>query len=126
MAAVSARVSDGSGSSSGSMSAVTSSSISTLIRWASVGTRESSAASSAIRSTSSRSSGLTEITRQPAASNTWAVAPTGKYSDRIATSPHIRMACRTPAGISTARPGGIIQVVRSPVTVIAPVDANSS
>jgi hypothetical protein len=36
------------------------------------------------------------------------------------------MECGIPAGINTARPGGIIHDVRSPVTVIAPHDANSS
>ena len=66
------------------------------------------------------------MTRHASPSNAGAGAPTGKYSDRIATSPHMRMACGMPAGISTARPGGIIHDVRSPVTVIAPLDANSS
>jgi len=38
----------------------------------------------------------------------------------------MRIECGVPAGISTARPGGIIHDVRSPVTVIAPLEANSS
>ena len=125
-AAVSARSSAGNGSSSGSTRAAASSSINTAITRASTGSRESSARNSATRRISSRSSGPTEITRQPATLNAGAAALTGKYSDRIATSPHMRMACGLPAGIRTARPGGIIHDVRSPVTVIAPLAANSN
>ena len=66
------------------------------------------------------------MTRQSCLPNTGASAVTGKYSDRIATSPHMRIECTTPAAISTARPGGIIHDVRSPVTVIAPLAANNS
>ena len=66
------------------------------------------------------------MTRHVFSPNAAAGVPTGKYRERIATSPHMRMACGVPAGINTARPGGIIHDVRSPVTVMAPLEANSS
>ena len=76
---------------------------------------------STMRSTSSRSSGVTSTARLVDGSTCATSGAT--YTVRIAKLLCARISCGTPGGAHTARAGGTIQNVFSAVTRITPVTA---